>query len=95
MGTSSVFDFSGQYSVTSVSATSSTITLDVSVNSDFMDYVSGQLPLTLHSTSSSLLSNLPYLDINKGLMIRITRISELDQIPISEKYQIDVRDIQY
>jgi len=60
-----------------------------------MDYVSGQLPLTLHSASSSLLSNLPYLDINKGLMIRITRINELDQIPISEKYQIDVRDIQY
>jgi hypothetical protein len=95
VGTSSVFDFSGQYSVTSVSATSSTITLDVSVNSDFMDYVTGQLPLTLHTTGSSILSNLPYLDINKGLMIRITRVNELEQIPISEKYQIDVRDIQY
>ena len=65
------------------------------MNQDFMDFVSGQLPLTLHSTSSSLLSNLPYLDINKGLMLRITRISEEDQIAISEKYHIDVRDIEY
>jgi hypothetical protein len=95
VGTSSVFDFSGQYSVTSVGVTSSIITLDVSVNQDFMDYVSGQLPLTLHSTSSSVLSNLPYLDINKGLMVRITRVSEEDQIAISEKYHIDVRDIEY
>ena len=95
VGTSSVFDFSGQYSVTSVGVTSSIITLDVSTNQDFMDYVSGQLPLTLHSTSSSVLSNQPYLDINKGLMVRITRVSEEDQIAISEKYHIDVRDIEY
>jgi hypothetical protein len=28
-------------------------------------------------------------------MLRITRISEEDQISISEKYHIDVRDIEY
>jgi hypothetical protein len=28
-------------------------------------------------------------------MIRITRISELDQIPVSEKYLIDINDVQY
>jgi hypothetical protein len=95
VGTSSVFDFSGQYTVNSVSATSSLIRLDITSNNEFVDYGSGLLPLSLHTSSTSLLSNLPFLDINKGKMIRITRISELDQIPVSEKYLIDVNDVQY
>jgi hypothetical protein len=28
-------------------------------------------------------------------MVRITRINELNQIPVAEKYLIDIRDIQY
>jgi len=95
VGTSSVFDFSGQYTVDSVSATSSLIRLDITSNNEFVDYGSGLLPLSLHTSSSSLLSNLPFLDINKGKMIRITRISELDQVPVSEKYLIDIKDVQY
>lgn len=94
VGTSSVFDFSGQYTVSNV-GTMSNIQLDVSNNKDFVQYGSGQLPLTIHGTASSLLSNKPYFDLNKGKMIKITRISELDQIPITEKYLIDIRDIQY
>jgi hypothetical protein len=95
IGTSSVFDFSGQYLVNYVSPTSSLIRLDITSNTDFVDYGTGQLPLTIHSTASSILSNNPYLDINKGQMIRITRINELDQIPVSEKYLIDIKDTQY
>jgi hypothetical protein len=95
IGTSSVFDFSGQYTVNSVGLTSSTIRLDITSNNDFVDYATGQLPLTIHSTASSILSNNPYLDINKGQIVRITRISENDQIPVSEKYLIDIRDVQY
>lgn len=94
VGTSSVFDFSGQYIVSNV-GTMSNIQLDVSNNKDFIQYGSGQLPLTIHGTASSLLSNKPYIDLNKGKIIRLTRVSELDQIPISEKYLIDIRDIQY
>lgn len=94
VGTSSVFDFSGQYTVSNV-GTMSNIQLDISSNKDFVQYGSGQLPLTIHGTASSLLSNKPYFDLNKGKMIKITRISELDQIPITEKYLIDIRDIQY
>lgn len=94
VGTSSVFNFSGQYFVDSV-GTASNVKLDISSNLDFVNYGSGQLPLTLHATSSSILSNKPYLDINKGQVIRITRISELDQIPVTEKYLIDIRDIKY
>jgi len=95
IGTSSVFDFSGQYLVNYVGPTSSLIRLDITSNTDFVDYGTGQLPLTIHSTASSILSNNPYLDINKGQMIRITRINELDQIPVSEKYLIDIKDTQY
>ena len=94
VGTSSVFDFSGQYTVSNV-GTMSNIQLDISSNKDFVQYGSVQLPLTIHGTASSLLSNKPYFDLNKGKMIKITRISELDQIPITEKYLIDIRDIQY
>ena len=95
VGTSSIFDFSGQYTVDTVSATNSMIYLDITSNQDFVSYGSGQLPLTIHGTSSTLLSNNPYLGLNKGQMIRITRISELDQIPVSEKYLIDIRDLNY
>jgi hypothetical protein len=95
IGTNSVFDFSGQYVVNSVGATNSMIFLDVISNQDFISYASGQLPLTIHGTASTMLSNNPYLGLNKGQMVRITRISELDQIPVSEKYLIDIRDLNY
>lgn len=93
VGTTSVFDFSGQYLVTSVSG--SEITLDVSINEDFTSYGTGLLPLTIHSSSATQLSNNPFISINKGIWIKITRISQSDQIPISQKYLIDVRDLQY
>jgi len=64
-------------------------------NLDFIEYGSGQLPLTIHSSTFSTLSNNPYIDINKGQILRITRISDQDQIAISEKYLIDIRNIQY
>jgi hypothetical protein len=95
IGTSSIFDFSGQYIVNSVGLTNSIVRLDITNNEDFVAYGTGQLPLTIHSTASSILSNNPYLDINKGQIVRITRISQEDQIPVSEKYLIDIRDIQY
>ena len=95
IGTSSVYDFSGQYFITSVGATNSQIVLDVSTNLNFVDYVSGSIPYTIHTPSSSLLSNNPYLSINKGKTIKITRISESDNVSISDKYMIDVRDTQY
>ena len=95
IGTSSVYDFSGQYFITSVGATNSQIVLDVSTNLNFVDYVSGTIPYTIHSSSSSSLSNNPYLSINKGKTIKITRISESDNVSILDKYMIDVRDTQY
>ena len=95
IGTSSVYDFSGQYFITSVGATNSQIVLDVSKNLNFVDYVSGSIPYTIHTSTSTRLSNNPYLSINKGKTIKITRISESDNVSISDKYMIDVRDTQY
>ena len=95
VGTSSVYDFSGQYFITSVGATNSQIVLDVSKNLNFVNYVSGSIPYTIHTSTSTKLSNNPYLSINKGKTIKITRISESDNVSILDKYMIDVRDTQY
>lgn len=93
VGTSSIFDFSGQYEIDSVSG--NIVTLDVSNNEDFISYASGSFPLSIHSVSSSLLSNNPYISLNKGLFIRITRISDLEQIPFNQKYLVDIRNLDY
>lgn len=92
VGTSSVYDFSGQYVVDSlVSATSSYVTFDVSSNVDLVAYgASASLPLQIHGTSSSMLSNLPYFSLNKGRKIKITRISNSDTL--SDRYHIQVDD---
>lgn len=93
VGTSSVFDFSGQYTVDSVDT--NTIRLNISQNAEFVSYGTGQLPLTIHSSLDTLLSNKPYISLNKGIFIRITRISDLIQVPFSEKYIIQINDLEY
>jgi len=92
VGTSSVYNFSGQYVVDSlVGVTSSYVTFDVSSNVDLVAYgASASLPLQLHGTSSSMLSNLPYFSLNKGKKIKITRISNSDTL--SDRYHIQVDD---
>ena len=93
VGTASVYDFSGQYTVSSlVGSTSSYVLFDISSNVDLVAYgASSSLPLTLHGTSSTLLSNRPYFSLNKGKKIKITRVSNSNTI--SERYMIDVSDI--
>jgi|688.fasta_scaffold22538_2 hypothetical protein len=95
IGTVSTFDFSGQYKVDSV--VGATVSLNVSNNSNFVAYASNSYPLVIHqpSTSTSILSNGPYLSLNKGYFIRITRISEDDNVLIPQKYFVDVRELQY
>lgn len=96
VGTSSVYDFSGQYKVDSlVSATSSYVTFDINSSEAFSTYTttnSTSLPLQLHGTSTSLLSNLPYFKLNKGRKILVTRVSQ-SSVVLSERYRVDVRDI--
>ena len=95
IGTSSVYDFSGQYVVDSlIGLTSSYIVLDVSNNPDFVSYTDLlEKPFYIHGTNSTFLSNLPYFSLNKGKNIKITRINSSD-VPVSEKYQIIIKDIK-
>lgn len=95
VGTSSIFDFSGQYVVDSVGgATSSFIYLDVISNPDLVAFgASASLPLIIHSSTSTMLSNTPYLSLNKGKRIKIIRISDQD-VSLSEKYNIIIEDIK-
>lgn len=99
VGTSSVYDFSGQYPVNNkVGPTSSYIIFDVESNKNIETFVAGSqsFPILLHSGSPSasvpsLLSNYPYFSLNKGKKILITRIS--DSTVLSERYHIEVNDI--
>ena len=93
VGTSSIYDFSGQYKVDSVAGgTSSYVTFDISTNEDLVAYgASTSLPLEIHGTSSTLLSNIPYFSLNKGKKIRITRGGNSDIL--NERYIVEVDDI--
>lgn len=101
VGTASIFDFSGQYNVDSVGEklsgwglSASYVTLDAISNPDLVAYgSSASLPLYIHGTSSTLLSNNPYFSLNKGKKISITRISTSDT-SLAEKYHIDVEDLK-
>jgi len=95
IGTVSTFDFSGQYKVENV--VGGTVSLNVNNNPDFVAYASNSYPVNIHIPllSSSILSNSPYLSLNKGYFIKVTRINSEDNISLSDKYLVDVRDLQY
>ena len=103
IGTFSQLDFSGQYKIDSVGSTNSYIYLDVTNNQSLINYGSsasninsGGLPLSFNLTASNstyLLSNKPYLDINKGYRIKITRISQEENVELRERYLIEKMDL--
>jgi hypothetical protein len=93
IGTASIYDFSGQYTVQSVPLTDSYIILDISSNDSLVKYgSSASLPLTFNSSPGYLLSNIPYFSFNKGKKIRITRIS--NSTVLKERYTINIEDIK-
>jgi hypothetical protein len=95
VGTSSVYDFSGQYSVSSVGgSTSSYITIDTSSNTSLRSFgSSASLPMTLHSSTFSMLSNKPYFSLNKGKKVVVTRISNTSTV-LSERYRVEISDLK-
>jgi hypothetical protein len=90
IGTSSIYDFSGQYTVQSVpAAPAKTIILDISTNESFVAYgASASFPYDI----SGQLSNVPYFSLNKGKKIKITRVS--DSTVLKERYTINIEDIK-
>ena len=90
IGTSSIIDFSGQYTINSVGLTNSYIYLDISSNTSLVSYgVSSSLPLIFNDNSNYLLSNNPYLGLNKGVKYKITRIDETNSSSINDRYLIE------
>lgn len=93
VGTASVYDFSGQYSVVAVGAKS--ITMNLSSNATVSGYVSSNssaLPLTVHSSTFSTLSAMPYLSLNRGKRIVITRRG-FTTPSLVDRYKIDIKEI--
>ena len=94
VGTASVYDFSGQYSVSTISEVNNKIYLgmDLSTSQTFIDYyINYNLPKDVHTPSSTELSNLPYFGLNKGKKIIITRTSSLTNI--SDRYRLEILNI--
>jgi hypothetical protein len=91
VGTGSIVtDFSGQYKVNNVGLTNSTISLDISSNVNFTStYESGDI---LHTSTQSSLYNLPYFSLNKGKKIRLTRVSDSNNL--NERYKIQIDEIK-
>lgn len=91
IGTSSQINFSGQYTIDSVGTTNSYIYFDVNNNVELMNYgaSSSGLPLSFNSTASYLLSNYPYLRLNKGYKFKITRINGSEDSGVDERYLIE------
>lgn len=85
IGTSSTIDFSGQYQITDVNTINNTITLDLSNNPVVISYQTANPTQTI---LTSLLSNTPYLSLNKGVKYRITCISDTTTSTFSERYLI-------
>jgi hypothetical protein len=95
-GTSSVYDFSGQFPVISmVGGTSSVMTLDLSSNSSVVDYAGNNdslLPMKIHSATYSMLSNNPHISLNKGKKIIITNTNN-NAIDLKLKYRVEIIDL--
>lgn len=97
IGTMSQLNFSGQYTINSISSTNPIIYLDVSNNQTMVNYgasssnpFGGSLPLVFNATASTyLLSNIPYFSLNKGTTLVITRILETDESDITNRYTIE------
>lgn len=90
VGTASVYDYSGQYPVI---ANTSFVEFDISSNLSLVNYATGinVYPIVLHSSTTSLLSNIPYFSLNKGNKIRLTRVS--DSTILKERYSVNVLDL--
>jgi hypothetical protein len=93
VGTTSVFDFSGQYKVDSVGLTNSNLYLNIVSNPSLVSYgASASLPYYIHSplgTYSTQLSNSPYFSLNKGVKYKITNVNSDGTSAIVDRYLIE------
>jgi hypothetical protein len=91
-GEESIFDYSGQYILNSITGDSisgdNVVVIDIGSNNDLVSTYRGQSPFVIHSSTSTLLRNKPYFSLNKGSSIKVTRVSNSDEL--NERYQISI-----
>lgn len=93
IGTSSKFDFSGQYEVVGVGATNSCIYLDLS-NNDVVSNYTSTYPLVLNNNSNYLLSSKFKIRLNKGFDLKVTKVSEdSNNITFNESFNFEIRHL--
>lgn len=100
---STVVDFSGQYVVNYVDQLNSYIQLDVTTNELFNSYTNNSntnnqyyyihKPDTDPTQYVTYLLNKPYITLNRGIKIKITRINEEDTSPINLRYLIEYSNL--
>jgi hypothetical protein len=88
----SVSNFSGQYTIINVDGNK--IHFDISSNTKFVsDYVNSTFPYIIHNTTSSELHSIPYISLNKGKTIRLTKVSNSDDI--KQRYNIIIDSFKF
>lgn len=85
IGTSSIIDFSGQYTIDSVSTIDTSINLDITNNPIVVSYINSNGETILNP----ILANKPYVSLNKGHKYKITRVSSDEMSPFSNRYLIE------
>ena len=88
IGTSSVIDFSGQYKVSSVQTNNLYINFDLSTNQLVRTYANQNITNGISINLNPFLVSNPYIDINKGVNYRITRIDAGATSSISDRYLV-------
>lgn len=85
IGTSSIIDFSGQYTIDSVSTIDTSINLDITNNPIIVSYINSNGETILNP----ILANKPYVSLNKGHKYKITRVSSDEMSSFSNRYLIE------
>jgi len=88
VGTSSVVDLSGQYTVYNVSTSSLYISLDASSNVIVNSYASSNVTNGVSVTINNSMVNYPYLKLNKGIKYSVTMINNGATSSFSDRYLI-------
>ena len=88
VGTSSVIDFSGQYTVDSVNINNLYINFDVTNNLLVMAYANTYITNSTYVTLNDYMANKPYIDLNKGARYRITRVDSSITSTFESRYLI-------
>lgn len=90
MGSTNSVNYSGQYKVDFIGTASTYVDLDVSTNVSLVSFANTQtLPYIVHSSTYSVLNSIPYLNFNKGVKYKITRVDQTTTGTITDRYLIE------